>query len=203
MRRWLVPVLVCACLGAARPAPQEQAEKENPAHAELRDLKRHVEQAFNNRDIDDLLRYLSKDVILTWQDAEVSRGRDGVRAYYNKMMVGDQRVVDETRSEAAVDDLSSLYGPDTAVSAGDLKQHFKLRNGMEFDLSSRWTATTVKENGRWRIASFHVSANLFDNPVLGVAVRRTGYLVGAVALVVGVALGWLLARFVRARRPIA
>ncbi len=60
--------------------------------------------------------------------------------------------------------------------------------GMEFDLENRWTDTLVKEDGRWLIASYHVSANVLDNPVLSIA-KKAAYWSGGIALVVGIVLG--------------
>ena len=60
--------------------------------------------------------------------------------------------------------------------------------GKQFELKNHWSATLVKENGRWVIASYHVSGNILDNPLLDVA---KGYLywVGGIALVVGLGPG--------------
>ena len=42
----------------------------------------------------------------------------------------------------------------------------------EFDLTTRWTATFVRKEGKWRIAAFHASVNMFDNELLRLIVRR-------------------------------
>ena len=42
---------------------------------------------------------------------------------------------------------------------------------MEFDLENRWTAALVKEEGEWKLAAYHVSANVLDNAVLDIAKR--------------------------------
>ena len=51
----------------------------------------------------------------------------------------------------------------------------------------------MKENGRWLLASYHVSNNTLDNPLLNVA-KRAVYWAGVVGLVVGLAFGLLVAR---------
>src|SRR5207247_7204285 len=94
------------------------------------------------------------------------RGTDNVRAYYEKMMKGDQRVVTSVQIKPVVDELSIIYGGDTAIAFGSSDDHFQLRRGLEFEVHNRWTATLVKENGQWLIAAFHASASLFDNPLL-------------------------------------
>jgi uncharacterized protein (TIGR02246 family) len=182
--------LVVILFGSVALYAQEQRENatENPAHTELRTLRDALLEAYEKRDVDGLLKHVHKDVVITWQNGERNRGREGLRAFYNKMMTGENRVVADLKSKLTIDELSVLYGDDTAVAFGELDDEFKLTNGSQFKLHSRWTATAVKEDDGWVIASFHVSANLFDNPVLNAA---TGHLatVGAVAGGIGLLIG--------------
>lgn len=149
--------------------------------------------AVNKGDIEHQLTYLHTKVVMTALNNEVSRGREGVRAYWTKMMTGPGRVVEIFHCEVTVDDLTTLYGGDTGVAFGSAHQHYKLTSGLKLDVTTRWTATLVKENGRWLIASLHASASLFDNPLLATA-WRTVYWAGGIALVVGLLIGWFLGR---------
>jgi ketosteroid isomerase-like protein len=157
-------------------------------------------EAFNKGDLDGLLANLHKNVVATWQDGEVCRGRDGVRAYYDKMMKGDNRIVESVQARASVDELTILYGDRNGLAFGSVDQDFHLKNGKQFHLNSRWTADVVKEGDRWLIAGLHVSANAFDNPILNQAIRLTGLWVGGGALIVGLLAGLLLARMFRGSR---
>ena len=98
-----------------------------------------------------------------------------------------------------MDELTILYGENTGIAFGSSLEHFKLANGSSFDLKGRWTTTMVKEDGRWLIASLHVSTNIFDNVMLDLmkkyAIRAT-----CIALVVGIILGWWLAAFDASQR---
>ncbi len=173
---------------------------EDPAHNELRTLRDDVLDAFNKKDLDRLLGHVHPNVVVTWQNGEVSRGRDGIRAYYKKMMEGPDRVVDSVTAKAEVDELTILYDPKHGLAFGSLGEDFKLSNGAAFHLPNRWTATLVKEDGRWLIACLHVSANVFDNPIQQLIVRRVMWWTGAVGLLVGVVLGAVLAVLLRRRR---
>src|SRR5262249_50289480 len=143
----------------------------------------------NAHDLDALLSFCHEDIVVTWQNAEVSRGREGVRAYYRKMMTGEQRVVDDLQANPTVDDRAILFGENTAVSRGQMNDHYKLRDGTDFALNSRWSATLVKEDGKWLVASFHASTNAFDNDILRMVARKTTTVVGGAALVLGLLLG--------------
>ncbi len=172
-----------------KPAP-----KEHPAHQELRALRDGVLDAFNKGDIDHLISYTHKNVVATWQNGEVSRGHDGLREYYRRMMTGEQRIVQSVKAQAEVDDLTILYGENNGLAFGSLGEDFTLTDGRQFHLDNRWTAYVVKEDGRWQIAGLHVSANVFQNPILELAIKRTAWWVGGGALVVGLLLGVLLGR---------
>ena len=54
---------------------------------------------------------------------------------------------------------------------------------------ARYTNFFVKKDGKWKVASFHASTDLFDNPVLHIAVRRTAMWTGGIAGVAGLAIG--------------
>jgi len=177
-------------------APSLSPEK---THEELRALRDGLIKATNDSNIDALLGLLHPNVVVTWQNAEVSRGREGVRAYLTRMTSGANRIVNRFRTNPGVDELTILYGGDTGIAFGSSKDHFELVSGMSFDLNGRWSATLVREDGRWLVANFHASANLFDNPVLNLATRSTVW-VGVGGLLAGVLLALLGAMVLRRRQ---
>lgn len=92
-------------------------------------------------------------------------------------MKGPHPRVTSLRAHFEADDLSNLYGNNVAVSFGSSKDHYTLANGDAFDVSARWSGTMVRRDGRWLIANFHYSTNMFDNPVL--EAQRKFMLIGA------------------------
>ncbi|HEY7423206.1 MAG TPA: nuclear transport factor 2 family protein, partial [Gemmataceae bacterium] len=122
MKRWMPGVLAAVLLAAVSLGADEvkTEPKEDPAHNELRALRDGVIDAFNKNDIDRLLTYVHKDCVLTWQDGEVSRGHEGIREYYRKMMTGDQRVVRDVKATAEVDRLTTLFGDKDGLASGSL-----------------------------------------------------------------------------------
>jgi len=193
MSRFFAMAVVLAC-GFSGPVLGQQ-EKEDPAHDELRAVRKAMVEAFNKRDIDALLKHVHKDVVITWQNGEVSRGHDGLRKYFERMLVGPQSVVLEIHADPQMPELASLYGgktPTLAVAYGTLNDQYKLRNGMEFKMDSLWSATLVKEAGAWSIVDFHASTNVFDNEVLNVAVKKTMMYAGGGGLAVGLLLATLV-----------
>lgn len=170
---------------------------EDPAHNELRAVRDGLLAAMNKGDIEAQLAYLHTNVVVTWHNAEVSRGHDGVRRYLDRMLKGSNKVVEKFSADVTADELSILYGGDTAIAFGSAQEHFTLAGGRQFDFTGRWSATLVKEGGKWLIANLHTSDNIFDNPLLNAA-KRMLFWAGVGAGIAGLLIGWLLGR--RGRR---
>ena len=197
------PALVATKIEAADSAlvtAPAAKESETAAHEELRAMRKGMVDAIQKGDIDKLLTYLDPDVVVTWQNGEVSRKPEGVRAYYDRMMNGPQRVVQSVTIDPTVDELTHLYG-DTGVAYGSSKDDFKLTDGKDLNLVTRWTATVVKKEGTWKVAAFHASVDMFDNAVLRLAIARTAWWVGGIAAIVGLILGFIFARVFRKGSP--
>jgi uncharacterized protein (TIGR02246 family) len=184
---------------ASENAAPTQSEEDSEAtaseavHDELRQLRDRMFAAYEQRDMDKLLADVDQNVVITWQNGDRNEGHDEFLKFYEEMMNGDSKIVQDISSTFEVDDLSVLYGDDTAVARGTLTDHFVLSDGSDFTLNSKWTATVVKKDDAWKVASFHVSANIFDNPILALA---QGWLmkVGLIAAVIGLVVGLLIGR---------
>ena len=196
----LAYVVTLAVLATPMPAAAQQAE--DPAHAQLRALRDDLVDAMNKRDMNRLLGHLHPDVVVTWQNAEVSRKPEGVKTYISRMLEGPNSVVESFSTAPTVDELTILYGGDAGVAFGSSRDSFRLRSGQSFELTSRWTATVVNDGGAWKIAAFHSSASLFDNPLLAAA-QRWAMTAGVVALIAGFGIGFLISRIgqKRSTRP--
>jgi ketosteroid isomerase-like protein len=181
----------------ALPAQSQAPSKDEAVHNELRALRDGLLEAIKKGDIDAQLGYLHPNVVVTWQNAEVSRGRDGVRAYLNRILQGAGKAVESYTTEVNVDELTILYGGDTGISFGSALDHYKLTSGSTLDIPSRWSATLVNEGGKWLIAGVHSSTNLFDNPPL-TAAKRLAYIAGGACLVLGLVVGFFVGRRKRA-----
>lgn len=148
--------------------PQPAVDEPTPEqlHQELRVLKATMEKALNEMDIETVIANVTEDVVFTTMNGDVARGRDGIRKYFETMMKGPNPRVISVRAKFEADDLSRLYGRDFATSFGSSKDHYTLARGESFVVEARWSGTMVRRAGRWLIANFHYSTNMFDNPVL-------------------------------------
>lgn len=164
---------------AAAPTPEQ-------LHEELRALKATMEKALNEMDIETVIANVTEDVVFTTMNGDVARGREGIRKYFETMMKGPKPRVKSVRAKFEADDLSHLYGNDMAISFGSSKDQYTLAGGESFAVDARWSGTMVRRDGRWLIASFHYSTNMFDNPVL--AAQRKVMLAAAIGVAVVAAL---------------
>lgn len=169
------------------------AVAEDPAHQELRQVRERLLTAMSKGDLEGIISVLHTNVVITWHNAEVSRGHAGVRSYYNRVMNGPTKLVERFTCEVKVDELTLLYPGNTGISFGSTDEHFLLTGGKSLDVKGRWTATLLKENGQWLVTSLHASTNLFDNVMLSMA-KKLAWIAALICLLAGVVVGWLVGR---------
>src|SRR5260370_4139121 len=100
---------------AALPVSSQAPPKDEVVHNELRALRDGLLDAMNKGDIERELTYLHTNVVITWHNAEVSRGRDGVRAYYKRLTSGPDKMVEKFSADLSVDELTILHGGNTGI----------------------------------------------------------------------------------------
>jgi ketosteroid isomerase-like protein len=193
---WLSLLLGCL-LGATAMAQAPQPAPPQPAvaalHDELRAVKDRAVAAVNKRDPDALMKELDPDITFTAMNNEVVRGIDQAKAYYQRMLVGSARILEDMSLKVEADELTRLYENNTiGIASGTSTAHFKLVTGTEFDIPLRWSATLHRAADKWVISSLHFSADVFDNPILNAVKRTTKWIAigtGVVAIIVGFLLG--------------
>jgi ketosteroid isomerase-like protein len=181
--------LLCLCVVASATAQPAARPEEHPAHNELRALRDDLLDAVEKKDIDRMLSHFTDNVVITVQNGETLQGHDAVRAFHERMSGGDEPQVELLNSDFEVDDLSTLYGDNTAIASGYMDDHFKLKSGMSFDLKSRWTATLLKPADQWKVAAFHISTNMFDNGVSRLQIQWASIKMGGIGLAIGLLCG--------------
>ena len=187
-----IPPPSVATSASAAPTPEQ-------LHDGLRALKATMEKALNSMDIETVANNVTEDVVFTTMNGDVARGRYGIRKYFESMMKGPNPRVASVRTKFEADDLSHLYGNDVAVSFGSSKDQYTLAGGESFAVDARWSGTMVRRDGRWLIANFHYSTNMFENPVLQ-AQRKLLLIGGTTASVISALLAFFVGR-ARGRKP--
>lgn len=192
--RYKLVWMALSCL-VLLPAGLHSQEESNEAqtHKDLIALRDGAVEALNKQDVDGLLKFVHPQLVFTapYPEAgkEVRRGPAGFKAYYDELFTGPNRRATGMTTEVKVDDTSILYGGDTAIAWGSSRDTYHMLDGSDFVVPSRWSGTLVREDGRWLIAEFHVSVNMFNNPLMGPALQKTAWAAGGIAGVVGLLLG--------------
>jgi len=201
--KWFFPFLLALAFLAAPASAQTTAAADkmlpppatNPALEEIGQMRQGLLDAFTKKDVDKMLTYLHPDIVITWQDGSVTKGKDEFKTYYAKMMTGPDAIVDSITATPVVE--GRTINGDTAISFGHMGDTFKLKDGMEFHLDSRFSAWLVRDNGKWLVRGFHLSGNIFDNDVQKIYIRKTATWTGIAAGAIGLVLGLLIGRAMR------
>ena len=183
-------------------AAEKAANTEAAIHDELRALRGVLTDSISDGNVGEAMKYVHENVVVTWQNNEVVRGRDQLNKFMAEANTGPDGIFQGYKQPPAADELTILYGDNIGLVFGSSVPQYKLL-GMEFDLNNRWTAMVVKEGGQWQLAGYHVSANLLDNPVLDIA-KKGVYWSAGIALIGGFLLGLIVHIFmVNRRKPSA
>ena len=146
-----------------------------------------VETALNEGDIDKIKPLLRDDIVVTFVNAEVTRGVDAIGDYYDKVLGGSNALLSGYQTRAEVSAPARFFG-NTAVADGISTDTYTFPTGDTMEMPTRWNATLIREDDTWKVAQLNFSANPFTNPILG-AVQDQLVTFSVAALIVGLLIG--------------
>jgi ketosteroid isomerase-like protein len=193
-------VAICVVAGtgwAQQPDPRADDRRQ------MRAMLAEFEAAINAQSIERMVAQMDDNVTVIWLNAEVSRGKDEVRAYYGRMVGHDKAILEKYLTKATLGAPAKFYG-DVAIADGSAADEFyPIARGF-FTLDSRWSTTMVKAAGEWKIVSLHLSSNVFNNPLLDeikadIVKAAVGGFVGGLVLMSVIT--WVLRRRTRVTSP--
>lgn len=151
-----------------------------------------VTRAINSRDWTELDRWLDPNVVITMIDQVSLHGRADLSRYVESKLTQFNSVLSDLQVDPVPDAPATFYG-DTAICTLSSADRFIFRNGKDFLVQNRYTATLVKTDGDWKLVALHGGANAFNNPI---SYQLTQLLAGGVALagLGGLLLGWAAGR---------
>jgi len=192
---------LAGCLLTMFVAAQGRAADDDPHVQERQALLkvfREIEAGINDQNVDRMVAQMHPQATVTWLNGEISRGHDEIKAYYHRMVKGEKRYLDKYLTAAKVGAPARFYGNgELAVADGSTEDEFFPVARGPFKLSSRWTSTSAKFDGQWKVVSLHLSSNVFTNSLLEEATDAVWYTGagGAIAgLLLGLLLGWAVWR---------
>ncbi len=180
--------LLALTLFLPTPLPAQDA-----APAEIHALRDRLLDAINKADFDKMTACLHPRAVITYQNAEVARGRDGVKAFQLKMTAGPEKIIESFHADVKTDDITLLPGGTTAIATGSSAETCKMTRGPDLTLDARWTATLVRADGQWLVAALHCSTDLFKSPLIA-ATKKAGVTASIGSIIIGLIAGWFLGR---------
>jgi ketosteroid isomerase-like protein len=191
------------------PTPQNQPTTQTPTsptaqdrekdHEELRALLRNAREAVNAKNFDALKPLFHEKFSITTVDQKLFTNFDDFKKEFATLFTGDRAPLKSITFNPEADALTEFVGDNIGLSHGTSTDTYVFSDGDTRTMKSRWTATLMKDAGKWKILNLHVGANILENPVTDAA---KGYVskVGIGAGLGGLILGFLLAWFLRGRR---
>ena len=169
----------------AQAPPSDEADR-----AQLRQLLASLTKTINERRYDDVARFFHKEFTATLINQEVAETPEQISAYFRKWITGKNALIRKLTVAPVVEGSTRIYDGRFAVAHGRDKETYELSTGQTYDMVTRWTASLIKDNGQWKITSFHAGVNFLDNPVLAAAGKSSIYLAAAGGIA-GLFAGWL------------
>lgn len=180
------------------PTVTENLTSQQADSEQLRQLRESLTEAVLAGDVEKQIEKVIPDVVTIWQNNQVAVGHDGLREFFSDIgSAGEENIFRGYTERPTSDKVTILPGGNTAIAYGKSVPHYKWL-GLDFDLENRWSATLLKLDGQWKLAAYHVSGNIVDNPVLAAA-KQMVYWAAGIGLVVGILIGAIGAKLVRKR----
>ena len=189
-----LPVFLLAVTVTGAPAQEREQD-----HEELRAMLRSVTEAMNSRNFAALTPLFHDKFSITTVDQKLFTSIADFKAYYEGLYQGENAPLKSITFKPEADALTEFIGESVGISHGTSTDTFIFSDGDTRVMTSRWTATVFKENGKWKILNVHIGTNLLDNPVVS-ALESYIYKAGAGALIAGLIIGFALAWFLRRKR---
>ena len=193
---WITPIIACL-LGMTLLGGLEAAESREKDHAELRELHQNVTKALNSADFSALQAQMGSEFDITFADQKYHGTIQSLKDYYAKLTSPDGPGIVSVHFEPQADTLTRFLGNDVGVTHGTSVDTFTKKNGDKIVLHSRWTATVVKENGKWKVAALHAGVDFLDNAILQSVQDRLKTMIYAgagIGILLGAWLGFTLGR---------
>lgn len=155
-----------------------------------------VVNAINEQNVDRMVAQMDDDATVVWLNAEASRGKEAIKAYYRRMVgTGPDTILKKYTTKAELGAPARFFG-DIAVADGTTKDEFFPHKRDPFALDSNWSVTCAKLDGKWKVVHLHLSANVFNNNLLAETERMIWYAAAGGALA-GLVLMFVIGRFSR------
>lgn len=163
-------------------------------HEALRALLRQAKEAVNSKNFEALRPLFHEKFTVTTVDQKLFANFDDFKNHFTQLLGSTNAPLTSITFNPEADALTQFIGDNIGLSTGISTDTYHFSDGDTRTMTSRWTATLVKDAGKWEILNLHIGANLLDNPVTEAAksyVYKVGIGAGLGGLVIGFLIAWL------------
>lgn len=192
-------ILLIGLLAPIAVSAQDQGDAYTKDHEQLRELLVSLRDAVNAKQFEALDQNFYSTFSVTTVDQSVLTTGDEIKTFFERWFGGDDAFIKNFTMNPEADKLTQIYGGKIGVVRGRNTESYELATGKTYTIKSRWTATLIKDDGRWKILTIHNGVNFVDNPVLAAVEQASLYLgIGGIlaGLLAGLFFGWFF-RFAR------
>lgn len=198
MATFLIRYLVFAlALSVAAPVMAAEQVGTEQDHEELRALMKVFSNGINRLDMSEAAPYLHQPFSGTAISQHFMATPQEIQSYFDDLFHGPKAVLKSVEIKPEVDELTEIYQGTFGVARGSNQETYELADGRVYEMTSRWTATVIKDEGKWKLLAIHAGINFLDNPVLAdVESLSTIYGAGGAGggIILGGLVGFLLGR---------
>lgn len=188
-------LLVSVTVLPAQEAGTDSAEVDDAAiFARLDETRAAIFTLFNEGKYSEIAElHCHEDITCLWNDGTMSKGRKGITDFFAKL----KTFIDVLHVAPTTQDRAIHEGGKYVVSIGNLGDTYEMTDGKNFDLKSVWMATLAYENEEWKLISFAVSTNAFENEVIDAYLLMRTLVAGGVGIAIGLVATLMLLRMTK------
>jgi ketosteroid isomerase-like protein len=176
-------LMTLLCLAPIVPLSAAGGSGTEEDHEELRKLLTLVKEATDQNRAELLKPYLHEDFVMTVLNQQVAVGRDGLEKLFDDWFQQEGAPLKSLVIEPAATVPTRIVDDRFGTVYGTSADTYELADGDKFVFNSHWTATVLKEDGRWKVVTVHVGVDPLDNPLINAYRKAMG--LGGVAIEFG------------------
>lgn len=189
IRRSSLVLIVLAALPLFAQAPDE-AE-----HQALRQIKALYERAINEDRLDLLQPYFASPFYGVMITSKRVSTLEEMKQYWANMK---QLIGPGGSYRVTVDPEKSVIMGDFALARGTTRDVVRTGDGDTYQFGTNWTCVLHKEGGIWKVIQVQGSMDPVGNPFVNAKLREATFRIAggaaAIALILGLLIGWLIGR---------
>jgi hypothetical protein len=183
---------LCAVLIAFGSTLRAQEGGTPQDHDELRAMLRTLKQAVTDQKPELIVPLMHKDAAITVLSQEVLTRAEDITTLFDKWFSAKgpiKTLVIEPNASIQ----SKIYDNRFGYDYGTSTDTFTLRDGRSLQFKTNWTASFIKDAGKWKLTTLHIGTDPMDNPVVAAA-QRSVLTFGGGGAVAGLIIGFLIGR---------